>query len=84
MHDELAKAALLVFGDHGAQISGCVRAHFPEPVKDELRALAQEVTAACAKGATLRPRGVRSSTMRALARDVAARDGAGFYGPRPW
>ena len=83
-HNDLTKAALRVFGAHGADISGCVREHFPDQVKDELRALAREVTAASEAGDMLRPRGVRSATMRALARDVATRDGGGFYGPRPW
>lgn len=39
-HDRLARQSLLAYGDHGPNISGCVREHFPTPVKDRLRRLA--------------------------------------------
>jgi hypothetical protein len=80
-HVALADDACRRYGDHGALISGCVRDHFPDAVKDNLRALAQSVTrwSDCAWSA--RPPRVRRGTMRALSRAVCRRDGGGFYGP---
>lgn len=83
-HSHYASKALKDFGDHGAQISGCVRDHFPEPVKQQLRTLAQLVTKYSELGHAARPKGVRLDTMRHLARSVATRDGSGFYGPQPY
>lgn len=37
--DTLASKALEQYGDHGSLIAGCVRDHFPEPVKAMLRRL---------------------------------------------
>lgn len=81
-HSRLAAAACARYGDHGPQISGIVRDHFPDEVKNRLRKLAVLITKYGDRGDRLRPRGVRHSTMRELARAVAARDGSGFYGPR--
>jgi hypothetical protein len=82
-HDTLARDALKRYGEHGPQISGAVRDHFPADVKDTLRRLAREVTEYSDEARRARPRGVRASTMNQLASAVAARDGAGFYGPQP-
>lgn len=82
-HSALARRALTEYGDHGPLISGCVRDHFPEWVKDGLRALARDVTRCSGLAHSLRPKRVRTSTMRALGQAVAARDGSGFYGPQP-
>jgi len=81
-HSALAGDALRTHGGHGPQISGCVREHFPEPVKDALRTLARAVGAASDAAWRARPPRVRHATMRALSRAVAARDGSGFYGPQ--
>jgi len=81
-HDSYAAEALKVHGDHGSLISGCVRDHFPEHVKNTLRAMALSVTKYSDSAYAARPRGVRYSTMIQLARAVAARDGSGYYGPR--
>ncbi len=81
-HSNLAADALATHGAHGAQISGCVRDHFPAPVKDQLRYWAHEVTRLCELARANRPRCVRASTMRRLGQEVATRDGAGFYGPQ--
>lgn len=83
-HNYYAAKALREFGEHGAQISGCVREHFPEPVKNQLRKLAQLVTKYSELGHAARPKRVRLGTMRHLARSVATRDGSGFYGPQPY
>lgn len=83
-HDELARKALERYGDHGPDISGCVRDHFPEAVKAELRLVAHNVTAFSDAAWRHRPKRVRHSTMLALASAVAARDGSGFYGPQPF
>lgn len=82
-HNEEAAQALQRHGDHGALISGCVRDHFPDDVKNHLRLLAFLVTEMSEAAYSLRPRGVRLATMRKLSRAVATRDGAGFYGPQP-
>ena len=81
-HSALTAAALETYGDHGAQISGCVRDHFPETVKNDLRHWAQTVSRRSDMAYQNRPSRVRMSTMRALGREVATRDGSGFYGPQ--
>ena len=81
-YDKLAAQALEQYGSHGAQISGCVREHFPEKVKDELRALARNINFYSDKAWTARPKHTREDTIRAIGRAVARRDGSGFYGPQ--
>ena len=83
LHITSAEQALALYGDHGPQISGCVRDHFPEDVKDHLRALAREVTAEGDAARAARPKHVRTETMRLLASLVAEKYGHGFYGPQP-
>lgn len=80
--DSLVASALAEHGDHGAQISGIGRDHFPEDLKNRLRTLARLVTEENEKGRNARPRRVRSETMHRLARIVCRRDGGGFYGYR--
>ena len=82
-HTRAAADALNTYGAHGPDVSACVRDHFPECTKNHLRALARNVSILTAAAYAARPPRVRVSTMRALARAVAARDGAGFYGPQP-
>lgn len=84
LHSKIAAAMLERFGDYGAQISGCVRDHFPEHIKNDLRALAAMVTRYSDLGYSARPARVRLDTMRHLARSIATRDGSGFYGPQPY
>lgn len=83
LHDIAARCALIRYGDHGPAISGCVRDHFPDAVKDRLRELARAVTRYSEAGYAARPPRIRFDTMRQLARSVATRDGSGFYGPQP-
>lgn len=80
-HSVTADNALRDYGDHGPQISGCVRSHFPEFTKDYLRSLARNVGILSDAAYAARPPRVRVATMRALASAVAMRDGSGFYGP---
>lgn len=82
-HAEEAAAALRTYGAHGADIAGCVRVHFPVVTKDYLRSLARNVSILTDAAHAARPPRVRLSTMRALARAVAQRDGSGYYGPQP-
>lgn len=82
-HSLCAAKALDLYGDHGSLISGCVRDHFPSPIKDFLRTLAQPVTLESDAGYSTRPARVQFATMRKLAREVATRDGSGVYGPQP-
>ena len=82
-HSKAAAAALRMYGDHGPLISGCVRDHFPEEVKEHLRWLAKATADYSKLAHAARPPRVRTATMRELARAVATRDGAGYYGPQP-
>jgi hypothetical protein len=82
-HSEIAAAALAQYGDHGAQISGCVRDHFPEDVKRDLRYLAGEVTRCIELAYANRPKRAHKETLRHLGREVATKFGSGFYGPQP-
>lgn len=82
-HVLLANRALDAYGAHGALISGCVRGHFPETVREALRILARGVTAESDAAYAARPPRVRMGTMRRLASAVARRDGSGYYGPQP-
>jgi hypothetical protein len=75
--------ARMKYGAHGPAVSGIGRDHFPDPVKARLRDLARQVSAFSEAGHGARPKGVRRATMIKLGRAVAARDGAGFYGPQP-
>lgn len=81
-HSEHAAWCLSYFGDHGPQISGCVRDHFPEDEKQFLRDLARLVTTKGDEARAARPKGTRMATVNRLARLVATRDGSGFYGPQ--
>jgi hypothetical protein len=81
--DALVSRNLAQHGDHGSQISGICREHFPEDVKDELRALAAQVSGFSAQAYAARPPRVHFATMRALSRQVATAEGSGFYGPQP-
>lgn len=79
---KLVSDALKQYGDHGPQISGICRDHFPESLKDRLRTLAHLVTEENEKGRKARPAGVHSATLDKLARMICKRDGTGFYGYR--
>jgi len=81
-HDALAAQALGQFGNHGPPISGCVREHFPDNVKNKLRRLAARVTSYSDAAYAARPKRVRIATMRALSRAIAREYGYGFYGPQ--
>lgn len=82
LHSEHAQKSLAEYGGHGADISGCVRDHFPEVTKNTLRSYARNVSILSDAAYAARPKGVHISTMRKLAQQVAARDGSGFYGPQ--
>jgi hypothetical protein len=73
--------SLALYGSHGPLISGCGRDHFPEAVKDQLRSLARAASSEAAYWA--RPSKFHRGTINKISRLVAARDGSGFYGPRP-
>ena len=75
--------ARMKHGAHGPAVSSCGRAHFPDATKDRLRELARQVSAFSELAYAARPPRVRMATMRRLARAIAARDGAGCYGPQP-
>ena len=82
-HSALAAKSLAEHGKHGANVSGCVRDHFPKDVKSDLRTLATECSRWNALAWERKPKRVHNTTMRKVAAQVAARDGTGFYGPQP-
>jgi hypothetical protein len=82
-HSRVTADALKEYGDHGPQISGCIREHFPDAIKDRLRNLARTVTRVSDMAYAARPPRVRMETMRQLSRAVARKCGSGFYGPQP-
>jgi len=81
VHTELAKLAMEQFGDHGSLISGCVRDHFPVPVKDRLRDIALEVTRLLDESKIeWRKSGKHLRTWIRLKDQIVSRDGKGYYG----
>lgn len=82
-YDDLAAAALAAYGDHGPLVSGCVRDHFPAATKAALRYWASLASHCLRVAHDCRPPRVRTSTMRALGAEIAARRGSGRYGPSP-
>ena len=82
-HNKATQDALASYGDHGPQISGVIRDHFPDDIKKHLRLLCFLITDSSNAAWQARPKYVRNGTMLALSRMIAARDGSGFYGPRP-
>jgi hypothetical protein len=83
-HSDIAEKAFDAYGDHGSLISGCVRDHFPEDVKNVLRGLARLCTTESDKARNARPARVRHDTIYHIGRLVATRDGSGFYGVQPY
>lgn len=81
-HSKLASESLDKYGDHGSHISGVLRDHFPKDVKDKLRKHARDINTHADAAYYARPKGVRNTTMQALAGAVATKTGTGFYGPQ--
>ncbi len=81
-HSASLAEALKTYGDHGPNVSGIGRDHFPECRKSYLRSLARNVGTLSDAAWAAKPPRVRRATMRALARAVARRDGSGLYGPQ--
>lgn len=84
LHRDMSKMAFDYYGNHGPQISGCVRDHFPEQIKNDLRNLARRVSDEMVKAKAARPKRTRLMTVARIGRLVATRDGVGFYGPAPF
>ena len=80
-HRDLAKLALSVYGDHGSPISGVVRDHFPEFVKNELRSLSLSVARLLdeSKVSWSKARKQLKTWIR-LKDAIIARYGKGYYG----
>lgn len=79
-HRDVQNAAYEKYGTKGPLISAIGQDHFPEDVKEELRSLAREVSDMCKKAEKSRPKGIRMETVYRVGREVAYRDGKGFYG----
>ena len=82
-HANVSEKALEVYGNHGPTISGCVRDHFPDYVKENLRGLANKVTDESALAYQAKPKGSQTTTINKIGRLIARRDGTGFYGHQP-
>ena len=82
-HSNKVADAFNKHGDHGPQISGVIRDHFPTDVKDDLRKLARDVSKFSDAAYAARPKGVRQNTMWKLSQAVADKYGHAFYGPQP-
>lgn len=82
-YSRLFRESLAEFGDHGADISGAGRDHFPEERKDHLRRLAKGVSHHSDLAFAARPKRIRNATLVRLWREIATRDGTGFYGVAP-
>ena len=80
--DKAGRDALAAYGNHGPQISGILRDHFPECTKSYLRSIARNITILSDAAWAAKPARVRHATMLKLARAIVKRDGGGFYGPR--
>lgn len=80
-HSRLVSESMDKYGDQGPQISGIIREHFPTDVKNRLRKLARDINKYADAAYYARPKGVRNTTMQALAGAVATKTGTGFYGP---
>lgn len=80
-HRDVQNAAYEKYGTKGPFISAIGQDHFPEDVKEELRSLAREVSCMSHKAQDARPKGIRMETVYRVGREVAHRDGKGFYGP---
>ena len=80
-HRDVQNAANEKYGTRGPLISAIGQDHFPEEIKDELRSLAREVSDMMEKARNARPKGIRMETINRVGREVAHRDGKGFYGP---
>ncbi len=81
-HYRLVSDSMDEYGDQGPQISGIVREHFPTDVKNRLRKLSRDINKYADAAYYARPKGVRNTTMQALAGAVATKTGTGFYGPQ--
>lgn len=78
-HNDLTKAALVLYGDDGAQISGVIRDHFPKDIKDMLRALCDSMNAAAGNAQDAKPHRMQSGTYRRIYDGIRAEVGSGFY-----
>lgn len=78
-HQRIFRRALRRYGDHGPQISGIIRDHFPERTKWRLRDLCRRMNEAADLGFKARPRFIQHATMRALYALIREQEGTGFY-----
>jgi len=81
-YDKILKQALSTFGDHGPNISGAGRQHFPATTRQRLRDQCRKVAYYSQMAWESKPKRVHDSTMRTLARQCANKHGFGFYGPQ--
>lgn len=79
-HSILYNAMLGAYGSRGPDVSGAGREHWPEHIKDLMRAASKLPTSLSHAAFANRPPRVRVSTIRALYKEIQTRDGMGFYG----
>lgn len=79
--DRLVGEAITAYGDTTeTPVSGIYAYHFPEAVRDELRATAREVTNKLDVAWSLKPKRANRATMLRIKQEIISRDGKGFYG----
>lgn len=81
-YDKMLRHALDMFGNHGNDVSGAGRDHFPETTKQRLRDKCLQVKWYSDMAWESKPKRVHDSTMRELSRQCANHHGFGFYGPQ--
>lgn len=82
-YGEQFRVYLAQYGDYGPDISGAGRDHFPAEAKDHLRRIARGVSHHSDLAFAARPKRIRKATLIRLWREIATRDGTGFYGVSP-
>lgn len=82
-HSAEVKAALVMYGDgNGVQISGVIRDHFPDFVKESLRLRCAAISAVTDHAWKVRPPRVQRHTLLTLQSRIVHAVGTGFYGPK--
>lgn len=66
VYSRTVKMCLFSYGDHGPDISGIVKEHFPKWAKDLLRGLLRKSYEFQGAGERSRPAGTRSATVTAI------------------
>lgn len=78
-HSKQVDDACKKYGDHGPQISGVIRDHFPDDVKEQLRLLCWLMNTANEGAYKMKPKGMHRTTFYRFRDAIRERVGTGFY-----